>query len=89
MSSKDDVSRRDPLKDPRPGDVVRQPSGHLIRVTNRHGDRVEWVSRTPKGSIWKDANGWTIRGWINVVCDRAVVVENAEMTETSPVGGWG
>ena len=67
---------RDPRNDPQAGDVIRQQSGDLVKVTHREGDSVSWVSKTPKGKVWKNANSWTLGGWRNNVCHRSVVEES-------------
>lgn len=68
---------RDPMINPQRGDVIQQYSGHLVRVVTRDGDQVSWVSKTQKGKEWGNHNYWTLKGWRNVVCDRAAVVSKA------------
>ena len=65
---------RDPRKDPQVGDIIKQRSGDLVRVTAREGNTVYWDSKRPKGRFWRDANSWTIGGWENNVCDQCEIV---------------
>jgi hypothetical protein len=69
------MNLRDPRVDPQPGDVIRQqPSKLDITVTERSGDHVAWKSR-------RDANSWTLSGWVNMVAKGAQIVKRAAAKE--------
>jgi hypothetical protein len=67
---------RDPRTDPQVGDVIRQSGVITLRVSKRDGDTVGW--QRLKYGAWTDDNGWSLRGWQEVIAKAAEVVEVAQ-----------
>ena len=81
--------KRDPLRDPRAGDVVRYANESLAKVDGIRGDQVTFYKAHPPDFIW-EIHSWTshISSWRKAVFgDLAAIYTHPRDPVTDPQPG--